>query len=41
MEKNIRVISARAQFEAHFPGDSRSWKREAFLGLRKEYDKEV
>ena len=34
----IKIISARGEWEKNFPGDSRSWKIQAFLSLANELD---
>lgn len=35
--KNIKVISARSDFEKKFPGETKRWKREAFMEISKKY----
>ena len=34
--KKIKIISARGEFEKEFPGDSRKWKIQTFLTLKKK-----
>ncbi len=41
MDKKIEVISARSGYEDLFPGDYHRWKQEAFLGIKKHFDKNV
>jgi hypothetical protein len=41
VEKNIRIISARSGYEELFPGDCQRWKLEAFLDIKKEFDRNV
>jgi hypothetical protein len=35
--KNIKIISARSDFEKKFPGETKRWKREAFVEISKKY----
>lgn len=35
--KSIKVISARSDFEKKFPGETKRWKREAFVEISKKY----
>lgn len=35
--KNIKVISARSDFEKKYPGETKRWKREAFVEISKKY----
>jgi len=41
IEKKIEVISARSGYEDLFPGDYHRWKTEAFLGIKKNFDKNI
>jgi len=41
VEKKIKVISARTDYESQYPGDSHRWKMEAFLNIKKEFDSDV
>jgi len=41
MDKKIEVISARSGYEDLFPGDYHRWKTEAFLGIKKHFDKNI
>ena len=41
IEKKIRIISARSNYENKFPGDAKRWKHEAFLEISKSYMKNV
>lgn len=34
----VRVISARSQFEVHYPGDVSKWKTQAFLEVQRQMD---
>ena len=36
--EKITVISARARYESHFPGEVNKWKLNAFLETQKEID---
>ena len=38
--ENIKIISARAEFEMKYPGDSKMWKMMAFDKMKKNYNKE-
>ena len=40
-EKNTTIISARTCYEGTYPGENRRWKREAFLSLVKQFEKDV
>lgn len=35
---NVKIISARGEFEKYYPKDSRQWKIQAFLNLLKTFD---
>jgi len=37
----VKVISARGDYEKYFPGDMRQWKIQAFLEVNKNLDKDV
>ncbi|MCQ2819478.1 MAG: hypothetical protein MJ252_19620 [archaeon] len=39
--KEVKIISARGQFEAQYPGESRKWKIFTFLGLQKELNSDL
>lgn len=41
IQKKIEVISARSGYEELFPGDYHRWKTEAFLGIKKNFDKNI
>ena len=39
--QKIKIISARGEYEAKFPNDSRRWKVEAFLDMQKNFNSEL
>jgi hypothetical protein len=42
MEENkVKIISARSDFEKKFPGQTKRWKREAFVEISKQYTYDV
>lgn len=41
IDESIKVISARSDFEKKFPGETRRWKREAFVEISKRYSYSV
>jgi hypothetical protein len=37
----VKIISARGEYEAHYPGDSRMWKIQAFLNMQRNFDSQL
>jgi len=41
VEKKVRIISARSNYESKYPGNAKKWKSEAFNEISKGYIKDV